>query len=84
MRFGIDWEALDFLGRVDELSVPVLLFHGDADKTVPVDTSDFLARARPDIVRYLRSEDVGHVRSWNADPDAYSGAVRDFLLGIVE
>ena len=70
-RFGIDWKALDYLSRTDRLSAPILLFHGDADKTVPVTTSDALAKARPDIVKYIRNANVGHVRAWNAHRAEY-------------
>ena len=83
-RFGIDFEALDYLSRADQLAAPVLLFHGDADKTVPVTTSDALAEARSDIVEYIRGTDVGHTRSWNLDPAAYEEAVTNFLRGLTE
>ena len=78
-RFGINWGDLDYLGRFDRLTVPILLFHGGEDDTVPVETSDALAKARPDIVTYVRVTGAAHVRSWNMDPVAYEAAVRDFL-----
>ena len=78
-RFDIDWGKLDYLKRVDELHTPILLFHGDDDDTVPVESSDFLAETRPDIVTYVRVSDAGHVRSWNTDRAAYEAAVADFL-----
>lgn len=79
LRTGIRFGALDQLRRAEELTVPVLLFHGTADSQVPVATSDAFAAARPDLVTYLRLPDVGHVRAWNADPDAYATAVEAFL-----
>ncbi len=78
-RFDFDFDDLNYLKRADELTVPMLLFHGDDDPTAPVATSDALAEARPDIVTYVRVVDAGHVRSWNADPAAYEASVRDFL-----
>ena len=78
-RFDVDWGELNYLKRADELAVPILLFHGDADPTVPVATSDALAEARPDIVTYVRGAGVGHVRSWNAGTASYEASVRDFL-----
>ena len=78
-RFGFDPGELNYLKRADELDAPILLFHGDADPTVPVGTSDALAEARPDIVTYVRVPGAGHVRSWNAGPAAYEEAVRKFL-----
>jgi pimeloyl-ACP methyl ester carboxylesterase len=79
IRFNIDWKALDYLRRADELRVPILLFHGDADRTVPVETSEALAKARPDIVSYHRVPGATHIRSWNMNPAAYERAVHNFL-----
>jgi pimeloyl-ACP methyl ester carboxylesterase len=83
IRFKIDWKNLDYLSRANELRVPILLFHGDADTTVPVETSDKLARARPDIVEYHRVPDATHIRSWNMNPFAYETAARDFLRELI-
>ncbi len=79
VRFDVDWKALDYLEHTDKLTAPVLLFHGDADNTVPVETSDALAEARPDLVRYVRVAGANHVRSWNMGPAAYQEIVYDFL-----
>ncbi len=81
-RFDIDWDGLDYLSRSGELRTPILLFHGDDDDKAPVSTSDALAAARPDLVTYVRTPGAGHVRSWNADPEAYESAVRGFLRGV--
>lgn len=83
-RFDVDWQALDYLSRADELDTPILLFHGDADKTVPVETSDALAIARPDLVEYERFPDARHVGAWNTDPERYEDAVQDFLAAVLE
>jgi len=79
LRFGVDWGELDYLARTADLRAPILLFHGIADDKVPVATSDRLAKARPDLVTYVRLPGVGHVRSWNADPVAYDSAMQAFL-----
>ncbi len=47
-------------------------------------TSDALAEARPDIVTYVRTAGVGHVRSWNADPAASEASVQDFLQRVAQ
>jgi pimeloyl-ACP methyl ester carboxylesterase len=62
-RFDIDWVGLNYLKQTDKLAVPILLFHGDVDKKVPVSTSDELAAARPDLVTYARMAGAGHVRA---------------------
>lgn len=84
VRFGVDWKALNYLSRADQLTLPILLFHGDADAVVPVETSDALAEARPDVVDYHRVSDATHVRSWNMNPDRYEGTVREFLRGLAD
>ena len=79
VRFGVDWTALDYLDRADELSVPILLFHGDGDTTVPQRTSEALAERRPELVTYEEFDGAAHVGAWNADPERYEGAVAAFL-----
>ena len=83
-RFGIDWDGVDYLARVDELSVPILLIHGDDDDTVPVAISERLVAARPDLVTYLRIPGAPHSSSWNVTPDVYERAVSDFLERLPE
>ncbi len=78
-RFGIDWTGMDFLERADELRVPILLIHGEADDSVPISTSEQLAEARPDIVTFLRVPGAPHTSSWNVNPELYEQAVSDFL-----
>jgi uncharacterized protein len=78
-RTGLRWGDVSLLQRADELTAPILLFHGTADATVPVEGSDLLAEARPDLVTYVRVDGAGHVQAWNADPEAYAAAVDAFL-----
>jgi len=81
-RFSVNWRALNYLKHADRLSSPILLFHGDADTTVPIRTSDALAKARPDLVTYVRVEGAYHVCAWNKAPDSYEAAVRDILMKV--
>ena len=83
MRFGIDWERMNYLSRASELRAPVLVLHGEADDLIPAPLSQLLARARPDIVRYVGFADAGHARSWNLDPVRYESAVRAFLREVL-
>lgn len=84
IRFGIDYAKLDYLSRAKELAAPVLLFQGDADKTVPVESADAMARMRPDIVRYVRNPDIDHVRTWNVQRNEYEAKVKEFLKEITK
>lgn len=77
-RFDIDWSASDYLERTGELHAPTLIFHGSEDVSVPQSTSVEFAKLRPDIVT-LVTNDSGHTRSWNIDPEAYAAAIDEFL-----
>jgi pimeloyl-ACP methyl ester carboxylesterase len=39
-RFDVEFDDMAYLGDVDQLDAPILLFHGDDDDRVPVGTSD--------------------------------------------
>jgi len=78
-RTGVPWGELDQVAHAGALRVPVLLIHGDDDRTVPVGPSDRLAAARPDLVTYRRLAGVGHAAAWNADPTRYGAWVEEFV-----
>jgi len=80
VRFKIEWQSINYLKDADKLDVPVLLFHGTDDRTIPVTTSDEFSEKRKDLIyRYVRIDGVGHVRSWNFDPAMYEKYLSDFL-----
>ena len=81
-RFGLEWAELDYLTNTTHLRVPILLFHGEADSTIPVALSDELAARHVGQVTYLRVPDAGHVRSWNLDPERYEAALAAFVASI--
>ena len=78
-RYHLDWDGLDYTGRVARLTTPVLLFHGTADPRIPVATSQAFARARPDLVTFVPVEAAGHAKTWNLDRAGYERAARAFL-----
>jgi alpha-beta hydrolase superfamily lysophospholipase len=76
-RGDLDFSALEQTPA--ELRVPVLLFHGAADTSVPVGGSDAFAAAGGDQVRYVRVDGADHVASWNVARARYEEAVTQFL-----
>lgn len=84
LRAGLPFGELDQVDAADAFDVPVLLFHGTADTSVPVSSSDAFAEARPDITTYVRLDGVEHVRAWNHDPAAYADAVTTHLAPFVD
>ena len=73
---------MDFRDAVINSSIPTLLFHGDDDEWVPVEMSDLIAESRDANFTYIRYENVGHVTSWNADPDNYFYQLDTFLSNL--
>ena len=84
LRFGVDWDAMDYLQDADRLDLPVLLIHGEDDTRVPIETSDKLAELRPDIVSYSVYPDSSHASGWNVDSTRYERELSDFLVRVVE
>lgn len=82
MRTGIDFDDVAYVDRADELTVPILLFHGTADDSTPYAVGEALAEARPDLVEFHPLEAASHVKAWNEGPDEYRAIVTDFLLGL--
>lgn len=78
-RYHLDWDSVDYLSDTSWLTVPALVFHGTADTTVPITTSRELARDKPKLVTLVVTKGVEHVRSWNADPQAYDAHIRTLL-----
>ncbi len=79
LRFGVDWNALDYVQRAGELNVPILVFHGTADDRIPVALAERFARERPDLVELVKVEDAPHMGDWNLDPAAFENRVLRFL-----
>jgi fermentation-respiration switch protein FrsA (DUF1100 family) len=59
----------------------MLIFHGDADDTVPIAVSEEFARARPDLVELHEIHGAGHVESANVDADGYAAIITTWLGG---
>jgi alpha-beta hydrolase superfamily lysophospholipase len=78
-RFGLDLARFDWVARADELSTPMLVFHGPQDTFVPAEPSAALAAARPDLVTYVAVDDAEHTAMWNVDRPRYEAALRTFL-----
>jgi uncharacterized protein len=79
LRTGLDFDTVDYVDRADELTSPLLLFHGTEDSKVPVEISESLTAARPDLVEFHAVAGGAHVRAWNEDPKTYADTLRTFL-----
>jgi pimeloyl-ACP methyl ester carboxylesterase len=82
LRYGVDWATTDYLDDPGWLTVPALVFHGAADSTVPLRTSEQLEASHPDLVTLQVVPGAEHVESWNVDPATYDAEVARFLRRI--
>ncbi|RJF75941.1 alpha/beta fold hydrolase [Deinococcus cavernae] len=83
LKSGQDFDAVDHLSVMHQFQTPMLLFHGSADRTVPVEQVERFAHARPDIVEYHRVEGAEHIRSWNMNPEWYEATLTRFLRRVL-
>ncbi len=81
VRYDLDWDAVDYLDDTSWVQEPVLVLHGDDDRTVPLATSRELATDNPDLVT-LDVFDADHVESYNSDPQRYDAVVSEFLADL--
>jgi uncharacterized protein len=85
LRAGLDFSQVEHLERASELpaGLPMLVTHGDADTTIPVQPSRDLAAALPDTLTYEEYDGVEHVREWNADRARFEADLNAFLEAVV-
>jgi pimeloyl-ACP methyl ester carboxylesterase len=81
-RIDADWQSLKAVDHGDDFRLPVLLFHGEEDEIVPIETSEDFAESLPRRVVFYRLPRAGHTQSWNVDPDLYERRLRRFLLRV--
>jgi uncharacterized protein len=78
-RFGLNWQATNYLADASWLKVPALITHGTADTTVPVSLSIRLKALKPSLVTVALFPGAGHVESWNINRTRYMSLLTSFL-----
>jgi uncharacterized protein len=81
LRTSVNWAAIDYVRRIDGLTVPTLVFHGDADLTVPIETSREMAELRPQRVELVEIQGASHVGARDVSPSLYDQRIRTFIAG---
>jgi fermentation-respiration switch protein FrsA (DUF1100 family) len=80
LRIDVNWKSLDYIDRADRsLRVPVLAFHGTEDESVPIEQSQALEEAQPELVEVIEVQGAGHVESFEFENQRYVEAVLAFL-----
>ncbi len=84
-RSGLDFSQVEHAERAGDLpdDLPILITHGDADTTVPVEPSRELAALLGDRATYAEYDGVDHVREWNSDPERFERDLRELVTTAV-
>ena len=69
----------DSLSRIKTIDAPLLMMHGSADRTVPVELGRRLRDAAPPGVRWVEIAGGTHSRLQSEYPVVYQQALREFL-----
>jgi pimeloyl-ACP methyl ester carboxylesterase len=75
----LNFAALDFLARADELSVPILVIHSEGDRSTPFAISRAFITRHPELATLLTFPSAEHTQEWNSDPDGWDTAVENWL-----
>lgn len=70
--------SFDWTARAAELDTPTLILHGAQDDSAPIQLSQALRDARPELVE-LETFDAAHTLAWNTDPDRWQATVTSWL-----
>jgi hypothetical protein len=80
VRYEVDFSEVDYTGKPDLVDVPLLVFQGTEDRTVPQPVNDrFMTSGSGQGGRYVIVRGAGHVMAWNVDPEGYEARITDFL-----
>jgi hypothetical protein len=83
LRIGVNWKQLDYIADADNtIRQPVLIHHGTADLSVPIEESLDLVETNPDLIQLIQVEGAGHVESFDVDLQQYVDDVIGFLQSL--
>ncbi|HEX6347708.1 alpha/beta hydrolase family protein [Umezawaea sp.] len=85
-RADIGFDRFDLVENPPAVKPRTLVFHGDADGTVPVRGSRDLAAAAERLrwpLRYVEVPGADHTAAWNTDQAAYERNLGDFLTSVI-
>lgn len=83
VRFGVEWDLLNQMDRLEEFDVPMLVLIGGEDPvSYPEQLETFADGLGPDAERH-RFEQGGHTDLWNIDQTRYEATVESWLLSVI-
>ena len=71
--------ALDNIGRIGRIHCPILIFHGTADRLVPITMGHAVAAAAGGPVEFVMIEGAGHNDTYDMGGNAYKAKLAAFV-----
>ncbi|MGI9667601.1 MAG: alpha/beta hydrolase [Acidimicrobiia bacterium] len=83
VRFGVEWDLLNQMDRLDEFDVPMLVLIGGEDPVSdPAQLEAFASGVSSDAQQH-RFEQGGHADLWNIDQNRYEQTIEQWLLSVI-
>ena len=80
LRYGYKITDVTPIDSLDENEIPILFFHGTADKLISYHHSEWMYERNKGAVKELHLiPDTAHAHAWNHDPAEYGKIIADFL-----
>ena len=67
----VAWGSLPGTSPTTDPRVPLMIFHGTCDRSVPIQLSRDVVARNPGSAQLVEFPEAGHTLEWNSDPDAW-------------
>ncbi len=78
----LDFTAMNWVSRADQLRTRTLILHTVDDQFVPIGPAQALAAKNPDFVKLVPFGGSGHTKEWNFDREKWEHEVRAWLTSL--
>ena len=83
VRFGVEWDLLNQMERIEEFDVPMLVFVGGEDPVSHPAEIEAFADQLGELADQHRFEQGGHTDLWNIDTERYEAIIESWLADLL-
>lgn len=78
----VDFTAMNWVSRADQLRTRTLILHSVEDQFVPIGPAQALAAKNPEFVTLVPFAGGGHTKEWNFDREKWEHEVRGWIAAL--
>lgn len=78
----IRWKEMPGTYMQNYPAIPIMIFHGSDDQSVPVELSKMFVARQSTPVRFVEFEGAHHTLEWNSAPELWNQSVHDWCRSI--